>query len=181
MVNLQGFDKTKAAAQPASVTQTERITPWHPALASPWQTNTVCPVQLHPLCAASLKSSESLTYDFSNTWRYSKGLGTLLLCASVCERLTFSRKKKITGKKKKTEDETLKSLEAFTKSKVIRRRGKDPKKVTNGLYFYGTPLSGDLKTQCILQLGKTKYYKVDYNLTDKTPITKGEKSNTKNK
>ncbi len=86
----------------------------------------------------------------------------------------------MTGKKKK-EDETLKSLEAFTKSKVIRRRGKDHKKVTNGLYCYGTTLSGDLKTQCILQLGKTKYYKVDYNLTDKTPITIGEKNNTKNK
>lgn len=51
----------------------------------------------------------------------------------------------------------------------------------NGLYCYGTPFSGDLKTQCILQLGKIKFYKVDYNLTDKSPVTRGEKNNTKNK
>jgi len=88
VVNLQGFDKTTAAAQPASVTQAER----NNSLTSSFSVSVAdkhsvpCapdPVQLYPLCAASLKSSESLTYDFSNTWRYSKGLGTLLLCSRV--------------------------------------------------------------------------------------------------
>lgn len=103
MVNLQGFDKTTAAAQPASVTQAERITPWHPALASPWQTNTACRVHrcVQPAWNPARPASESLTYGFSNTWRYSKGLGMVLLCASVCEHLTFSRKKNDSRKKKK--------------------------------------------------------------------------------
>ncbi len=100
-------------------------------------------------------------------------------CVQACVSFWHLAEKNYKRKKKRGWDiEKLRGIYQEQSDKTKRKRSK---KVTNGLYFYGTPLSGDLKTQCILQLGKTKYYKVDYNLTDKTPITKGEKSNTKNK
>ncbi|KAK9975150.1 hypothetical protein ABG768_023207, partial [Culter alburnus] len=54
VVNLQGFDNTTAAAQPASVTQAERNNSLTSSFSVPCAPG---PVQLHPLCAASLKSS----------------------------------------------------------------------------------------------------------------------------